>query len=181
MASCKIVVLPRHKKWNKFAILEKVIRLCWQIQKLWQWHSMGSSSGCGHQVIEKSATIRLWTPGHWEISHQAVDTRVLRNQPPSGCGHQVIEKSAIRLWTPGGWFNKNMSSYQYRKTHCGDKTILRPSYLHNGISYTGKMTSLYWIRTQGIEKPATIRLWTPQSIQKSPTPSNKYGGWCCIS
>ena len=24
--------------------------------------------------------------------------------------------------------------------------ILRPSYLHNGISYTGKMTSLYWIR-----------------------------------
>ena len=24
------------------------------------------------------------------------------------------------------------------KPHCGDKTILRPSYLHNGISYTGK-------------------------------------------
>ena len=23
--------------------------------------------------------------------------------------------------------------------HCGDKTILRPSYLHNGISNTGKM------------------------------------------
>ena len=42
-----------------------------------------------------------------------------------------------------------MSSYQYRKSHCGDKKILRASYLHNGISYTGKMTSLYWIRTQG--------------------------------
>ena len=38
-----------------------------------------------------------------------------------------------------------MTSYQYRKSHCGDKTILRPSYLHNGISYTGKTTSLYWI------------------------------------
>ena len=47
---------------------------------------------------------------------------------------------------PGGWFNKNMSFYQYRKSHCGDKTISRLSYLHNGISYTGKMTSLYWIR-----------------------------------
>ena len=47
-----------------------------------------------------------------------------------------------------------MSSYQYRKSHCGDKTILQPSYLHNGISYTGKMTSLYWIRTQ-ITKDAT--------------------------
>ena len=42
-----------------------------------------------------------------------------------------------------------MSSYQYRKSHCGDKTILWPSYLHNGTSYyTGKMTSLYWIRAQ---------------------------------
>ena len=43
-------------------------------------------------------------------------------------------------------FNIKTTSYQYRKSHCGDKTILRPSYLHNGISYTGKMTSLYWIR-----------------------------------
>ena len=45
-----------------------------------------------------------------------------------------------------GWFNIKMPSYQYRKSHCGDKTIFRPSYLHNGISYTGKTTSLYWIR-----------------------------------
>ena len=37
-----------------------------------------------------------------------------------------------------------MSSYQYRKYHCGDKTVERSSYLHNGISYTGKMSSLYW-------------------------------------
>ena len=47
---------------------------------------------------------------------------------------------------PGPRFNIKMSSYQYRKSHCGDKTILRPSYLHNGISFTGKMTHLYWIR-----------------------------------
>ena len=29
----------------------------------------------------------------------------------------------------GGWFNIKMPSYEYRKSHCGDKTILRPSYL----------------------------------------------------
>ena len=40
------------------------------------------------------------------------------------------------------------ASYQYRKSHCGDKTIVRSSYLHNGISYTGKTISLYWIRPQ---------------------------------
>ena len=46
------------------------------------------------------------------------------------------------------WFNNKMSSYQYRKSHCGDKTILRLVYLHDGISYTREMASLYWIRAQ---------------------------------
>ena len=42
-------------------------------------------------------------------------------------------------------FNIKMSSYQYRKSHCGDESIVRWSYLHYKISYTGKTTSLYWI------------------------------------
>ena len=53
-----------------------------------------------------------------------------------------------RVYTTGGRLNIKIPSYQYRKSHFGDKTILRPSYLHNGISYTGKMTSLYWIRAR---------------------------------
>ena len=44
---------------------------------------------------------------------------------------------------PGPWFNINVQSFQYRRSHCGDKTI-RSSYLHNGISITGKMALLYW-------------------------------------
>ena len=36
----------------------------------------------------------------------------------------------------GGRLYTKMPSYQYRKTHCGDKMILWSSYLHNGISYT---------------------------------------------
>ena len=47
-------------------------------------------------------------------------------------------------WCPGPRFNMNMLSYQYRKSHCGDKTVVRSFYLHNGISYTGKMSFLYW-------------------------------------
>ena len=49
---------------------------------------------------------------------------------------------------PWGWINIKMQSYQYRKSHCGDKTISQPSYYHNGISYIGKMVSLYWVRAQ---------------------------------
>ena len=53
----------------------------------------------------------------------------------------------VAIWGPGPRFNIKMSSYQYRKSHCGDKTVVRSSYLHNGISYTGNMSSLYWIGT----------------------------------
>ena len=35
-----------------------------------------------------------------------------------------------------------MASYQYRKSQCGDKTVVRSSYLHNGNSYTDK-TAFY--------------------------------------
>ena len=61
--------------------------------------------------------------------------------------HQI--RHAPPPWKfPGSHPNIKMSSYQYRKSDCRDKTILRPSYLHNGISNTGNMTSLYWIRVQ---------------------------------
>ena len=46
----------------------------------------------------------------------------------------------------GPRFNIKMSSYQYRKSHCGDETVIRSSYLHNEIFYTGKISSQYWIR-----------------------------------
>ena len=41
---------------------------------------------------------------------------------------------------PGAWFN-----IKYRKSHREDKTVVRSSYLHSAISYSGKMTSLYRI------------------------------------
>ena len=40
------------------------------------------------------------------------------------------------------------SSYQYCKPHCDAKKIKLQSYLHNGTSFNGKTTSLYWIRAQ---------------------------------
>ena len=49
---------------------------------------------------------------------------------------------------PGPWLNIKMSYYQCRKSYCGDETILWLYYLHNMISYTGEMASLYWIGVQ---------------------------------
>ena len=65
----------------------------------------------------------------------------------------------------GPWFNIKMSSYQYKKSLCGDKTILRLSYLHNEIFYTGKMTSLYWISLLVVawccQAASKLSLWWP--------------------
>ena len=59
-----------------------------------------------------------------------------------------------------------MTPYQYRKSYCGDKTILRPSYLHNEISCTDKRTSLYWIGAQNPDKidRKRLRLESPPPI-----------------
>ena len=73
-----------------------------------------------------------------------------------GLAPNYYQGSAIITTAPGGRLNTKMTFYQYRKSHCGDKTILRSSYLHNGISYTGKMSSLYWIRAQVSVQPTPI-------------------------
>ena len=65
----------------------------------------------------------------------------------------------VSLSEARGRFNIKMPSYQYRKSDYGDKTILWLSYLHNGISYTGKTPSLYWIRAWRPDRwcPAKMR------------------------
>ena len=61
-----------------------------------------------------------------------------------------VTNTDIQRWLlgPGGSFSIKKSSYPHRKSHCGDKTILRSSYLHNGISYTGKTMYSYWNRAR---------------------------------
>ena len=83
----------------------------------------------------------VYTISHHDFYHPNLDTYRCVQDRCLVCfsgGDAIGIKSGPR-------FNIKMTSYQYRKSHCGDKTILRPSYLHNGISYTAKMTSLYWI------------------------------------
>ena len=84
---------------------------------------------------------RLWSKHGWVTTgytpHKWWDVATC---PRPSLKYTMLLKEACRPW-----FNIKMMSYQYRKSHCGDKTVVRSSYLHNGISYTGKMTSLYWI------------------------------------
>ena len=62
--------------------------------------------------------------------------------------HVLVCRVGIPPKNPGPWFDIETSSCQYRKSHCGDKTVVRSSYLHDGISYIAKMVWFYWIRAQ---------------------------------
>ena len=78
---------------------------------------------------------------------------------------------------PGPWFNIKMSSYQYRKSHCGDKTVVRSSYLHNGISYTGKMASLYWFCPLGPVSPRWAPCWPHEPCYQGAHNHELIGPW----
>ena len=69
-------------------------------------------------------------------------------QAQGSCMDRHIDRQMQATAISGGLVNIKMSSYQYRKSYSGDETIIGPSYLHNGNSFTGKTTSLYWIKAQ---------------------------------
>ena len=70
----------------------------------------------------------------------SISVQSWRSQPTTRLWHKRLTWNC-EVATPdtGLWFNIKVSSYQYRKSHCGDKTVIRSSYLHHGISYTGKI------------------------------------------
>ena len=74
----------------------------------------------------------------------------------------------------GGWFNIKMLSYQYRKSYCGYKTILRSSYIHNGISDTGKMTFWYWNEAQACIKYCPLQWAQASTVQYWVTMETKF-------
>ena len=76
---------------------------------------------------------------------------------------------------PGARFNVKMTSYQYRKIHCGVKTVVRSSYLHNGICYTGKMASLHWIGA------LVVYVYNSSPTWSSSPKTNTQQKSCCIN
>ena len=105
--------------------------------RLERWNS--TSAACRHcgSTVSRTPLARGSISPHWP-SHEATDRWE--------CGERRAVRSMQQHQASGAWFNINMSSYRYMKSHCWDKTVVRSSYLHNGVSFTGKMSSSYWIR-----------------------------------
>ena len=119
--------------------------------------SIGSDNGLSPErrqaIIWTNAEILLIGPLGTNFSEILIEIQTfslkkihLKMSSAKCCSFRLGLNVLILYYHTGPWFNIKMLSYQDRKSHCGDNTILRPSYLHNGISITGKTTSLYWIR-----------------------------------
>ena len=85
------------------------------------------------------------------------------NKPISLLNVPICTQGMQRTWWPEagtiivtGPYLK-MPPYQHKKFHFGDRADVRSSYLHNGISYTGKWTSLYWISLHTINPPLKLK------------------------
>ena len=144
---------------------KKISKLCIN-DPLWganhQWAADSLHKG---QVMQKTfpcpdglKAVRLRPSRLTILAHYA--TEIFFSVQP--CEYWIIQSLQITTTPPEyilarGWFNIKILSYQYRKSHCGDKTILWSSYLHNWISYTGK-TFLYWIRA--LDFTASSIVWS---------------------
>ena len=115
---------------------------------------------CTNPSIWRSGTYRfpLWVPNlktscrdliTWQGA-RIIDPVIAAGWHPPLQGRTLMQfRIASGPKISGPRFNIKISSYQYRKSHCGDKTLVRSSYLHNSISYTGKISSLYWFSPLG--------------------------------
>ena len=92
--------------------------------------------------VRQGSCLNSLNPGRFQLHFSQVIFKLIWGTK----GWNNSRAVALKMNGTGPWFNIKMPSYQYRKSHCGDKTVVRSSYLHSGISYTGKTTSLYWIR-----------------------------------
>ena len=127
-----------------------------EIQQL-QVDSFTEGKWCGPSVFSWLLTWKLnllakqsncWCLRHFDTQVTSIITSCMKPWMQLVIHTMISDKPCQQKesYGSGPRFNIKMSSYQYRKSHCGDKTVVRSSYHHNGISYTDKMTSLYWIK-----------------------------------
>ena len=136
-----VIIQPNHDVINKESLnLYHVILGNYDYPVL--WHIRQQRCGRSNNIvcvnveilkIRKWQSVNRWHAARLQYLHARYCSLVLSHRN--------------EIW---GLIQYKIPSYQYRKSHCGDEAILRPFFLHNRVSYTGKIACLYWIRTQDV-------------------------------
>ena len=110
------------------------LNCCWQINN-WDWIVIKCCCWMKQYIVfglnwswECTIRVLLWHKLELNWPFQIWEC--------SGCGSKFSNLFCLfgNYWGTGPWFNITMSSYQYRKSHCEYKTVIRSFYFHNGIS-----------------------------------------------
>ena len=150
IASCLVAAFLSCMEWRKVSLL--ILELCPSWDR-WGWPFI---TDCLRGLVTATAAACRGNPRRWWPLFSNIYNKYYF------CKENNIALCFLPYWnvpnvlcctgsvltlakSPGVLFNIKMPS-QYRKSYCGEKTISRPSYLHKGIFYAGKMTSLYWIK-----------------------------------
>ena len=136
--------------YNKIAVAENVDVDIPRVLETTFWYSLKNiiTPFVGKKPRRKHIFRYVWLRNYFSIKRifHILGYHTLRHVISFARHYVTWTYSNSNALQTGGLFNIKTSSYRYRESHCADKTILRPSYLHSGISYTSKMTSLYWFR-----------------------------------
>ena len=99
------------------------------------------ATGLGREPVGGCYSAEMRRPAIRSTAHDPILSYPTYQPPIQDVSLQISVPNCVTL----RGYTIKMAPYQYRKSHCGDKTISRSFNFHNGISYTGNRTSLYWI------------------------------------
>ena len=128
---------PHRKKQRLFHINPSIIIL--KILGLWQHLK---------HIYDSKNTTQTWSNDTRESHCNTIVPEILTTDAPELTVRARSRGVTSTNSTSVGWFNiSNHATYLYRDSYYKDETVVRPSYLYNGKSYTGKITSLHWVIT----------------------------------
>ena len=138
----------------------------------WRWNMLMAVIWCREEYISDLKT--AWYGMNWRCENcqhtyptEVPTTLPLDVRPTVSCLWWQRNVGYISLkWRdhqgdcPGPLFAKKTPSYQYRDSHYKPETVVRPSQVYNGDSYTRKTASSYWIEAQVLQSPWAGTLMT---------------------
>ena len=129
------------KNQNDATIVKDTFFFC-HYYIVWESNNAGDARGQSWNESLKS----IWIPGGscgYTSGTKRKHFAALSSPRPWWRWLQLQPSCGSPKWCP--WYDVKVLSYQYGKSHCGDKMVVRSCYLHDKMYYTGKMVSLYWI------------------------------------
>ena len=131
-------------KWQPFCPWRDEL-ISWCLIRYWTPRQMLGFSWELYQrcdLVQKSTDYHVSQHSPWQW-HQ--HTRLALINPLHYTATLMMQRKFANIPSVA-YLNKKMQLYRYCRSHCGDKMVLRLSYLQSATFYAGQMVCLHWNR-----------------------------------